>query len=77
MAIYGRFMVSNTGSTPKYEGAVRVYLAGELIGEVKPSSRDPLGYIRKHKGSRYRHALTAILVNAGATQGEIDSVMKG
>jgi hypothetical protein len=83
MAHFGRFMVSNTGSRPKaagvgaYPGGVRVYLAGRLIGSVEPSSRDPLGYIRMHKGSRYRHALVALLTQHGATQGEIDAILDG
>lgn len=73
---FGRWNISNTGSTPKYEGAVRIYLAGELIGEVKPSSRSPLDYLRKHPGSRYRQKFVAILTDAGATQDEIASILK-
>lgn len=76
MATFGRFNVSNTGSTPKYEGGVRVYLAGEHVGTVSPSSRSPLDYIRKHPGSRYRQKFVAILQGAGATQDEIDSILK-
>ena len=75
MATFGRFNISNTGSTPKYEGGVRVYLAGELIGTVSPSSRSPLDYIRKHPGSRYRQKFVAILQGAGATQEEIDCIL--
>ena len=75
MANFGRWAISNTGSTPKYEGAVRIYLAGELVGTVSPSSRSPLDYIRKHPGSRYRQKFVAILQGAGATQEEIDSIL--
>lgn len=75
MASFGRFNVSNTGSSTKYEGGVRVYLAGELVGVCAPSSRDPLGYLRKHPGSRYRQKFVAILQGAGATQEEIDNIL--
>lgn len=75
MANFGRWAISNTGSTPKYEGGVRVYLAGELVGVCQPSSRNPLEYIRKHPGSRYRQKFVAILTDAGATQDEIASIL--
>lgn len=73
--IVGRFVISNTGSTPKYEGGVRVYLNSELLGVVKPSSRDPLGYIRKHPKSKYASHLRNILVGADATQEELLKVL--
>lgn len=74
--IIGRFVISNTGSTPKYEGGVRVYLNSELLGTVKPSSRSPLDYIRRHPKSKYASHLRNILVQAGATQDELENVFK-
>jgi hypothetical protein len=75
MAIYGKFMVSNTGPSKGRQSIVRVYLAGRLIGSVAPSTQNPLAYCRKHRNSRYTHALMALLVDHGATQGEIDSIL--
>ena len=74
--IIGRFVISNTGSTPKYEGGVRVYLNSELLGTVKPSSRDPLAYIRRHPKSKYSSHLLNILREAGATQEEITKIFE-
>ena len=74
--IIGRFVISNTGSTPKYEGGVRVYLNSELLGTVKPSSRSPLDYIRRHPKSKYASHLLNILQEANATQEEISKVFE-
>lgn len=72
--IAGRFIVSNTGSTPDYEGGIRVYLNSKLLGTVTPSARNPLQYVRNHPKSKYTSHLRNILVQAGATQEEIDVV---
>lgn len=74
--IVGKFVISNTGSTPDYEGGIRVYLNAKLLGTVTPSSRDPLAYVRRHPKSKYTSHLLNILREAGATQEEIDVVLK-
>lgn len=75
MAIMGRFLVSNTGSTPKYEGGVRVYLNSILLATISPSSRSPLQYIRQHKKSKYHSHLLNVLKSNDATQEEINLIM--
>lgn len=74
--IIGRFVISNTGSTPDYEGGIRVYLNSELLGTVRPSSRNPLSYCRKHPKSKYTSHLRNILNQAGATQDELEQVFR-
>lgn len=75
--IVGRFVISNTGSTPKYpEGGVRVYLNAKLLATVSPSSRNPLLYIRQHPKSKYASHLLNVLREAGATQEEIAEIMQ-
>ena len=66
--------VSNTNSNGDNMTAVRVYKDGKLAGEVFPTSRNPLGYLKKYKGSKYNKQLIDQLVEFGFSQSEIDEV---
>ena len=56
MEIMG-LQVSNTNGNSKQQDRVRVYRDGEVIAEVYPTSRNPLGYVRKHPASKYTVSL--------------------
>lgn len=57
--------ISNTNPSKRGDlPAVRVYLNGEMVAEVRPNKRNPLAYIREHNG-RYRKALLEQCVDAG------------
>lgn len=68
--------VSNTSKTGKYPNAVRVYKDGVKVGEVFPTARNPLGYLKEFKGSKYNLSLITQLTGAGLTQEEIAEVYK-
>jgi hypothetical protein len=66
--------VSNTNGTGKYKTAVRVYRNGVLVGEVFPTARNPLAYLKKYTGSKYNKQLIEQLVLNGLTDDEIREV---
>jgi hypothetical protein len=68
--------VSNTNSSGKNKTAVRVYKNNILVGEVFPTARNPLAYLRAHQKSKYNTELFNQLKSAGFTQEEIESVYK-
>lgn len=68
--------VSNTNSNGSNKTAVRVYKNNILVGEVFPTARNPLSYLRAHPKSKYNTALFNQLKYSGFTQEEIDFVYK-
>lgn len=62
--------VSNTNSSGSNKTAVRVYINGDLVAEVNPTSRNPLAYIRAHNG-KYRKDLVKQCHAAGMTDAQI------
>ena len=61
----GKYKISNTNGNAYARDAVRVYEDGLKIAEVFPPSQNPLGYIRRHPGSKYRLQLVEQLKSAG------------
>ncbi len=45
--------ISNTNAVTGNVNYVRVYVDSELVAEVTPSRRNPLGYLRQYQGSKY------------------------
>lgn len=66
--------VSSTNATGKYPTAVRVYKDGVKVGEVFPTARNPLQYLRTFRRSKYNLSLIAQLTNAGLSEDEIAEV---
>jgi len=66
--------VSNTNSNGKTKTAVRVYKNSMLVGEVFPTARNPLGYLKQFKRSKYNRQLVAQLKENGLSEDEIAKV---
>ena len=66
--------VSNSNGSAKYKDAVRVYRHGLLVGEVFPTKRNPLAYLKAHPKSKYNVALVDQLKQSGLTDEEIAEV---
>ena len=45
--------VSNTNGVKDNKSYVRVYVNSVKVAEVSPSRRNPLGYMRQYKNSKY------------------------
>ena len=45
--------VSNTNGVTNNQSYVRVYVNSVKVAEVSPSRRNPLGYMRQYKNSKY------------------------
>ncbi len=62
-----KIRVSNTNGNRYQRDVVRVYLNDVKIAEVFVPSRNPLRYICRHPGSKYRKALAAQVEPYGLT----------
>lgn len=67
-----KIKVSNTNGNSYQKDVVRVYIDGELVAEVFPPKRNPLGYIREHNG-KYRKDLISQCRDAGISDIDIVS----
>ena len=72
--------ISNTIGVKDNRSYVRVYVDSIKVAEVSPSRRNPLGYMRQYKNSKYwgevrvqleHHALAGMF-----TLGEVDVIMQ-
>jgi len=68
--------VTNTTASGNTKTAVRVYKNDMLVGEVFPTARNPLGYLKQYKRSKYNQALVKQLRESGLTQDEIEQVYR-
>ena len=68
--------VSNTNASGKYPTAVRVYKDKKLVGEVFPTARNPLAYLKQYAKSKYNKQLVEQLKNNGLSDLEIAQVYK-
>ena len=68
--------VSNTNASGNSRTAVRVYKDGHLVGEVFPTARNPLGYLKQYKKSKYNKELVGQLKENGLSELEISEVYK-
>lgn len=68
--------VTNTNASGNTKTAVRVYKNDLLVGEVFPTARNPLGYLKQYKRSKYNQSLVKQLRAAGLTQDEIEQVYR-
>ena len=68
--------VSNTNASGKYPTAVRVYKDKKLVGEVFPTARNPLRYLKQFTKSKYNKQLVKQLKSNGLSEAEIAEVYK-
>lgn len=66
--------VSSSNASGNSKTAVRVYKDGFMVGEVFPTARNPLGYLKKHRRSKYNQQLIRQLKYNGLTDDEISEV---
>ena len=71
--------VSNTNGSFDNQSYVRVYVDSVKVAEVSPSRRNPLGYMRQYKNSKYwgqiRVQLECCAIAGMFTLKEVDSIM--
>ena len=71
--------VSNTNGSFDNQSYVRVYVDSVKVAEVSPSRRNPLGYMRQYKNSKYwgeiRVQLECCAMAGMFTLKEVDSIM--
>ena len=74
-ASYFGFTVSNTNGNKKQRSVVRVYNAkSEMIAEQFINKHNPLGYVRKHNGSKHRASLMEQCLAGGMTEKEFNAI---
>tara|TARA_R110000782_G_scaffold18486_3_gene50846 strand:+ start:474 stop:731 length:258 start_codon:yes stop_codon:yes gene_type:complete len=71
--------ISNTNGVKDNKSYVRVYVNGDKVAEVSPSRRNPLGYLRTLKNSKYwgqiRVQLEDCAIAGKFTLKEVDNIM--
>ena len=71
--------VSNTNGSHNNQSYVRVYVDSVKVAEVSPSRRNPLGYMRQYKNSKYwgevRVQLECCALAGMFTLKEVDNIM--
>jgi hypothetical protein len=69
------YTISNTNGQNGSKCVVRVYRNGALIAEQFINKRNPLGYIRKHLGSKHRAELKQQCQVSGMTSGKFEDLI--
>ena len=71
--------ISNTNGVNNNTSYVRVYVNAIKVAEVSPSRRNPLGYMRQYKNSKYwgqiRVQLECCAMAGMFTLKEVDTIM--
>ena len=71
--------VSNTNGVKDNNSYVRVYVNSVKVAEVSPKRRNPLGYLRQYKNSKYwgeiRVQLECCALAGMFTLNEVDTIM--
>jgi len=71
--------ISNTNGDKTNNSYVRVYVNSIKVAEVSPSRRNPLGYMRQYKNSKYwgkmRVQLECCALAGMFTLKEVDNIM--
>ena len=72
--------ISNTNGVNNNTSYVRVYVNAIKVAEVSPSRRNPLGYMRQYKNSKYwgevRVQLECCAMAGMFTLKEVDTIME-
>ena len=72
--------ISNTNGVKNNTSYVRVYVNSIKVAEVSPSRRNPLGYMRQYKNSKYwgevRVQLECCAMAGMFTLKEVDTIME-
>ena len=67
------YRVSNTNTSSS--SVIRVYSDSTMIAEQYINKRNPLGYVRKHPGSKHLSELKSQCVGAGMTAAEFEGLI--
>ena len=69
--------ISNTNGVKDNRSYVRVYVNAIKVAEVSPSRRNPLGYMRQYKNSKYWGEMRVQLecCAMSLTPNEVDDIM--
>ena len=67
--------ISNTNAVKDNKSYVRVYVNGDKIAEVSPSRRNPLGYLRQYRKSKYWASLRDQVTAVGYEVWQVEMIM--